>query len=70
MARTLWEYALAAMTGNLTEACNTTGADGWEVVQLLPQPDGALHALLKRPKLLIEPAKPEEVRRLVLHSGD
>ncbi|GAB2970981.1 MAG TPA: hypothetical protein VKY71_16545 [Actinotalea caeni] len=49
---TTWEYAtIPLMIHNTKAILDTWGADGWELVQVVPGPDGqGLVAYLKRPK--------------------
>ena len=64
-----WEYQVFALQGDFVGACNTAGKDGWELTFPVAPPPGApegSYVLGKRVKLLIEIAKPEEVRKLVL----
>ncbi len=48
---TRWEYATVPLIVHATKAIlDQWGADGWELVQVIPGPDGAgLVAYLKRP---------------------
>ena len=39
--------------GDLLSALAGWGNDGWQIVQLLPQPNGTITALMQRRKLLI-----------------
>jgi hypothetical protein len=50
-AMTTWEYATVPLIVHATKAIlDNWGADGWELVQVVPGPDGAgLVAYLKRP---------------------
>ncbi len=54
MAAQTWEYATIPLLIHNTKAIlDTWGADGWELVQVLPGPGGGgeqLVAYLKRPK--------------------
>ena len=52
-----FEMKLAKVEGDLLSALAGWGADGWQIVQLLPQPDGNITALMQRRKLLIETAR-------------
>lgn len=49
---TSWEYAtIPLMIHNTKAILDTWGSDGWELVQVVPGPDGQnLVAYLKRPK--------------------
>ena len=49
---TRWEYATVPLIIHNTKAIlDTWGDDGWELVQVIPGPDGlGLVAYLKRPK--------------------
>ena len=50
--RTVWEYATAPLLVHATkQILDNFGADGWELVQVIPGPTGAenLVAYLKRP---------------------
>ncbi|WP_418275830.1 hypothetical protein ACNHYB_13360 [Isoptericola jiangsuensis] len=51
MATTTWEYATIPLLIHNTKAIlDQWGADGWELVQVVPGPDGTgLVAYLKRP---------------------
>lgn len=69
--RVEWEYLILRLDGDFVGACNTAGAQGWEIVfPVSPPPSpGATnspHVLAKRVKQLVTVAQPEEVRRLVL----
>jgi hypothetical protein len=48
---TTWEYATVPLIVHATKAIlDQWGADGWELVQVIPGPDGSgLVAYLKRP---------------------
>ena len=54
--RPKFEISLRAVEGDLLSTLAGWGADGWQIVQLLPQPDGKITAVLQRRKLLIETA--------------
>ena len=47
-----WEYATApVLIHNTKQILDTWGEDGWELVQIVPGPDGqGLVAYFKRPK--------------------
>jgi hypothetical protein len=50
---TTWEYATVPLLIHATKAIlDQLGADGWELVQVVPGPEGSsnLVAYLKRPK--------------------
>ncbi len=49
---TTWEYATIPLIVHATKAIlDQWGADGWELVQVVPGPDGSgLVAYLKRPR--------------------
>ena len=49
---TTWEYATVPLLTHATkQILDTWGADGWELVSVLPGPTGEQHvAYLKRPK--------------------
>ncbi|MEU0847178.1 DUF4177 domain-containing protein [Streptomyces flaveolus] len=54
---TKWEYATVPLPSNATKATlDTWGADGWELVQVVPAPSGSNGdssvAYLKRPKFV------------------
>ena len=51
--RPRWEYGIVGLQGDLVAALNQAGTDGWELVQLLPQPDQTIAALMKRHALAI-----------------
>ncbi|MBG6213280.1 MAG: DUF4177 domain-containing protein [Cryobacterium sp.] len=45
-----WEYLTTPLMIHTTAAIlNNWGADGWELVQVVPGPEGGLVAYLKRP---------------------
>ena len=47
---TRWEYATAPLIVHATQQIlNNWGEDGWELVQVVPGPEGGLVAYLKRP---------------------
>jgi len=47
---TQWEYLTTPLMIHTTQAIlNNWGADGWELVQVVPGPEGGLVAYLKRP---------------------
>ena len=48
-----FEIRLAMVEGDLLSALAGWGNDGWQIVQLLPQPNGTITALMQRRKLLI-----------------
>lgn len=52
--RVKMEVQLVKVEGELSSALTGLGEAGWQIVQLLPQPDGSLVALVQRRKLLIE----------------
>lgn len=54
--RVKWEYQAVRADGELIAALQPLGEAGWELVTLLPQPDGVAILILKRPKALIEVA--------------
>ncbi len=46
----LWEYFTAPLiVHNTTAILNNFGSEGWELVTVLQNPEGALVAYLKRP---------------------
>ena len=47
------EITLKGLEGELLSALQRLGDEGWNVTQLLPQPDGKMLALVQRRKLLI-----------------
>lgn len=49
---TIWEYAtIPLLIHNTKQILDTWGSDGWELVTVVPGPDGQnLVAYLKRPK--------------------
>ena len=51
--RPKFEISLRAVEGDLLSTLAGWGADGWQIVQLLPQPNGTITALMQRRKLLI-----------------
>lgn len=53
-----WEAAVVQVpqNGDILGACNHAGREGWQPWAILPQPDGSLAILLKRPAKLIEVA--------------
>jgi len=45
-----WEYLTTPlMIHNTAAILNNWGSDGWELVQIVPGPEGGLVAYLKRP---------------------
>lgn len=45
-----WEYAtIPLIIHNTAAILNTWGSEGWELVQVVPGPEGGLVAYLKRP---------------------
>jgi hypothetical protein len=49
MATTRWEYATIPLLIHATKAIlDQWGSDGWELVTVIPGPDGGLVAYLKR----------------------
>ncbi|MCU1481108.1 MAG: hypothetical protein JWQ19_1894 [Subtercola sp.] len=52
-----WEYLTTPlMIHNTAAILNNWGADGWELVQIVTNPEGGIVAYLKRPLLGDEPA--------------
>ena len=50
MTAVVWEYAtIPLIVHNTTAILNSWGVDGWELVQVVPGPEGGLVAYLKRP---------------------
>jgi hypothetical protein len=50
MPAVAWEYAtIPLIVHNTTAILNSWGVDGWELVQVVPGPEGGLVAYLKRP---------------------
>ncbi|MER3388198.1 MAG: DUF4177 domain-containing protein [Microcella pacifica] len=47
---TQWEYLTTPLMIHTTQAIlNNWGSDGWELVQIVPGPEGGLVAYFKRP---------------------
>ena len=51
--RPSWEIALRKVEGDILSTLAGWGGEGWQIVQLLPQPNGTITALMQRRKLLI-----------------
>ena len=50
------QIELRSVTGDLGVALAGLGEEGWQLVQLLPQPNGGMAVVVQRRKLLIETA--------------
>lgn len=62
------EFALHVVQGDVLASLNGCGVDGWECVQLLPQPDGTIKALLQREARAI--VLPTETERGIILGGN
>lgn len=44
----MWEYKFIVLSGDPEELCNSVGADGWELVQVVVAAEAPTHAIFKR----------------------